>query len=102
MEKVKKDLAKVSNVASQVMELTGQLVEIFKNQSYLVVRDNAQAFFTSQLNMYAELTEDELLDALCFFCDYIENTDACKDGKMLNDISRKFLDICTTEIAENS
>lgn len=31
MEKIKKDLAKVSNVAEQVMELTGQLVEIFKN-----------------------------------------------------------------------
>ena len=48
--------------------------------------------------MYAELTEEELLDALYF----IENTDACKDGKMLNEISRKFLDICTTDIAENS
>jgi hypothetical protein len=52
--------------------------------------------------MYAELTEEELLDALCFFCDFIENTDACKDGKMLNEISKKFLEICTTDIAENS
>jgi len=46
MEKVKKDLARVSNVAEQVMELTGQLVEIFKNQAYLVVRDNALPFFS--------------------------------------------------------
>ena len=31
MERVKQDLAKVSKVACEVMELTGQLVEIFKN-----------------------------------------------------------------------
>jgi len=30
MEQIKQDLAKVSGVASQIMELTGQLVEIFK------------------------------------------------------------------------
>jgi len=46
MEKFKKDLARVSNVAEQVMELTGQLVEIFKNQAYLVVKDNALSFFS--------------------------------------------------------
>jgi len=45
-EKFKKDLARVSNVAEQVMELTGQLVEIFKNQAYLVVKDNALSFFS--------------------------------------------------------
>ena len=44
-ETMKKDLAKVSDVACQVMELTGQLVEIFKNRAYVAVRDNAQAFF---------------------------------------------------------
>ena len=44
-EKLKKDLAKVSDVACQVMELTGQLVEVFKNRAYAVVRDNAVQFF---------------------------------------------------------
>ena len=67
-----------------------------------MVKDNAYPFFFNQLNMFSELTEDELLDAICFFCDFIENTDACKDAKSLNEISKKFLDICTTEIAENS
>jgi hypothetical protein len=41
IEKVKQDLAKVSDVACQVMELTGQLVEIFKNRAFEVVKNNA-------------------------------------------------------------
>jgi hypothetical protein len=36
------------------------------------------------LEIYQELTEDELLDALCFFCDFVENTDAHKDQAMLH------------------
>ena len=43
--------------------------------------------------MYKELTEDELLDALCFFCDYVENTDANKDSDIVNQLSQKFLEI---------
>jgi len=31
------------------MELTGQLVEIFKNKAFEVVKNNAQAFFANQL-----------------------------------------------------
>lgn len=102
IEKVKQDLAKVSDVACQVMELTGQLVEIFKNRAFEVVKNNAQAFFANQLQQSAELTEDELLDALCFFCDYVENTDIRKDHKMINELAKKFLEICQTEAAENS
>jgi len=102
MERVKQDLAKVSRVACQVMELTGQLVEIFKDQAYPVVRDNAQPFFFTQLSMYNELTEDELLDALCFFCDFVENTDAKKDHKLVNDLGQKYLQICQTDMAEDS
>lgn len=47
IEKVKQDLAKVSNVACQIMELTGQLVEVFKNRAYEVVKNNAQTFFAN-------------------------------------------------------
>jgi hypothetical protein len=39
------------------------------------------------------LTEDELLDALCFFCDFVENTDASREGKMINELAKKFLEI---------
>lgn len=81
------------------MELTGQLVEIFKNRAYPVVRDNAVQFFAKQLEMYQELTEDELLDALCFFCDYIENTDANKDSATVNHLANKFLEISMADPA---
>lgn len=57
------------------------------------MRDNAVQFFAKQLEMYQELTEDELLDALCFFCDYIENTDANKDSATVNQLAHKFLEI---------
>lgn len=88
---MKEDLAKVSKIASQVMELTGQLVEIFKNRAFGVVRDNALGFFAKQLELYQDLTEDELLDMLCFFCDYVENTDANKDIQSVNQIASKFI-----------
>lgn len=102
MERIKKDLAKVGKVACQVMELTGQLVDIFKDRAFAVVRDNALPFFLNQLNLYAELTEDELLDALCFVCDYCEHTPASNDAKFVNDMGRKFLEICQGEVAEES
>jgi len=43
-----------------------------------------------------------LLDALCFFCDYVENTDIKRDNKMINELAKKFLEICQSETAENS
>lgn len=54
------------------------------------------------MQLSADLTEDELLDALCFFCDYVENTDARKDHTMLNELAKKFLEICQTDLAESS
>lgn len=102
IERMKADLAKVSGVASQVMELTGQLVEIFKNRAFAVVRDNALQFFAKQLEMHNEITEDELLDALCFFCDYVENTDANKDVATLSQLSAKFVEIGLKEDQDDS
>jgi hypothetical protein len=90
---MKDDLAKVSKVGSQTMELTGQLVEIFKNRAFTTVRDNALGYFAKQLEAYKELTEDELLDTLCFFCDYVENTDANKDFASINQLAVKFNEI---------
>ena len=82
------------------MELTGQLVEIFKNRAYVAVRDNAQAFFYNQLQQYRELTEDELLDALCFFCDFVENTDARTEAAAVNLLAEKFLEISMADPAQ--
>lgn len=42
---------------------------------------------------FKELNEDELLNVLCFFCDYIENTDARLDHAVLNQVAGKFLEI---------
>jgi len=35
------EISKVSKVATQVMELTGQLSDIFKAASYQTIRENA-------------------------------------------------------------
>ena len=101
VEAIKADLAKISNVSSQVMELTGQLVEIFKQKAEEVVQNNAQMFFATQLQTYSELTSDELLDALCFFCDFIENTSHHNNQDMLSDLSKKFLEISETPIGQS-
>jgi len=93
--KLKSDLTKVSCVASQIMELTGQLCEIFKEAAYPCVRDNAVPHFAKNLEVHQELDEDELLDALCFFCDYVENTPARDDKVSLNQLAAKFLEIDT-------
>lgn len=84
------------------MELTGQLVEIFQAKAFAVVRDNAQPFFLNQLSQFADLTDDELLDALCFFTDFVDNTDAKLDIQLVNDLASKFLQICTTPAFEDS
>ena len=41
LEQIKEELAKVGNLASQVMEVTGQLCDIFKDAAFETVRDNA-------------------------------------------------------------
>lgn len=48
------------------------------------------------------MTDDELLDALCFFCDFVDNTEARNDAKLVNDLGRKFLEIMQTEKVEDS
>lgn len=41
VERIKEDLAKMTSVTTQVMELTGQLVEIFKDQAEPTVKAGA-------------------------------------------------------------
>jgi len=49
MEKIKEEMSKVGRVASQVMELTGQLVEKFKDQAFEVVDTNSKAYWAAQM-----------------------------------------------------
>jgi len=83
----------IAKISTQVMELTGQLCEIFKNRAFPVVKENALEFFGKQLESFKALTDDELLATLCFFCDYIENTDARLDAGFVNQVGAKFLEI---------
>jgi hypothetical protein len=74
VERIKEDLAKMTSVTTQVMELTGQLVEIFKKDAEQTVRTGAFTYFAGILQDYNSVTEDEVIDALCFFCDFVEHT----------------------------
>lgn len=49
-------------------------------------------FFAMNLNNYKNITESELLDSTCFFCDYIEYSDH-SDENMINELNAKYLEI---------
>ena len=74
METIKEEFAKIGRLGSQTMELTGQLVEIFKDQAAEVVKTNSLSYWAALLQSFNDLTEEEVLDALCYFCDVIDNT----------------------------
>jgi hypothetical protein len=44
-EKIKGDIAEVGKLSEQVMELSGQLCDIYKNNAFDLIKDNAQTFF---------------------------------------------------------
>ena len=48
-EKIKEEMAQVGRVASQVMELTGQLVEKFKDQALPIVESSSKAYWAAQM-----------------------------------------------------
>ena len=47
LEKIKDEMAQVGRVASQVMELTGQLVEKFKDQALACVESSSKAYWAT-------------------------------------------------------
>lgn len=47
MEKIKDEMAQVGRVAMQAMELSGQLVEKFKDQAFSVVDSSSKAYWAS-------------------------------------------------------
>lgn len=92
MDIIKEELPKVSRTSSYVMELSGQLVDIFKGAVEPVIKENCLNFFALALNNFKDLTEDELLDCMCFFCDFIEHA-SHSDANVMADLSVKFLEI---------
>lgn len=49
MDKIKDEMAQVGRVASQAMELSGQLVEKFKDQAFTCVDTSSKAYWANQL-----------------------------------------------------
>ena len=93
IEKIKDEMAGVGRVASQAMELAGQLVEKFKDQAFQVVDSSSKTYWATQLHQFNNLAEDELLDVLCFFCDFVDNTSFSKDVAVVTQLTEKFLEV---------
>ena len=82
------------------MEVTGHLVEIFQAKAENVVKTNAHWYFASQLNNYAQLQEFEVLDSLCYFCDFVENTSCATETATLVELTQKYLDVLSSKHGE--
>jgi len=93
LEKIKEEMAEVGRVASQAMELSGQLVEKFGDRAFSAVDSSSKAYWATQLHGFSELTEEELLDALCFWCDFVDNTSIKSDVGTITQLTEKFLEI---------
>ena len=92
LETMKDQLAKLTKPATYVMEISGQLCQGFKTQVAQVVRENFLNYFAMSLQSYKTLSESELLDATCFFCDFIEHSFHSDTG-MIAELTNKFLEI---------
>lgn len=57
-----------------------------------MVKTNFLNFFAMNLNSYKSISESELLDATCFFCDFIEYA-YHEDSAMITELNAKFLEI---------
>ena len=91
-EKVKEELAKQCESSTYVMEISGQLVLNFGESIASMVKTHFLNYFAINLNAYKNLTESELLDATCFFCDFIEYS-FHSDAGMISELNAKFLEI---------
>jgi hypothetical protein len=72
------------------------------------VKTHLLNYFALNLNMYKSLTESELLDATCFFCDFIEYASyTAEAASMMTELTHKFIeifnageDIATTDVKQ--
>jgi hypothetical protein len=92
LDNIKVELSKVCEASSYVMEISGQLVLNYGEQVVPFVRDNIMNYFALNLENFAELSESELLDATCFFCDFVEYA-FHSDVMMMYELCVKFIDI---------
>lgn len=92
-ETFKETLAKISSPSTYVMEISGQLVLNFGDQLTALVKSHLLNFFAMNLHAYQQLSESELLDATCFFCDFVEYALKTADTNMVQELNSKFLEI---------
>ena len=92
METLTLELAKVCSASTYVMEISGQLVQNFGVRAQSMVKQNLQNYFAQNLNEFKVLSESELLDATCFFCDFVEYANN-QDEAMIIELNNKFIDI---------
>lgn len=92
IEVMKENLAKLTAPSTYIMEISGQLVLNFKEQVATMVKTNFLNYFALNLNNYKNISESELLDATCFFCDFIEYS-YHNDTAMITELTDKFLEI---------
>jgi hypothetical protein len=94
LEKIKEELGKVSRSATYIMECSGQLVLNFGPSVANMVKTHFLNFFALNLNAYKTLSESELLDSTCFFCDFIQYSYHSADAvPMITELNVKFLEI---------
>lgn len=91
-ENMKVELAKQLEASTYIMETSGQLVTNFKEKVTDLIKTSMLNFFALNLNSYKDLSESELLDATCFFCDFIEYSHHT-DQNMIFELNNKYLEI---------
>ena len=67
-----------------------------------MVKTHLLNFFALNLNNYKNLSESELLDCECFFCDFIEYSFHATDPSMVLELNNKFLEIFTNTQYEDA
>lgn len=97
LERVKEEIAKICEASTYVMEISGQLVTNFGEAVAATVKGNWLNYFAMNLTQYKNLSESELLDATCFFCDFIEYS--FHDAGMASELLAKFIEIFGTSAA---
>ena len=92
IENMKEELAQLTAPSTYIMEISGQLVLNFGEMVGQMVKTNFLNYFALNLNNYKNLSESELLDATCFFCDFVEYS-YHSDVAMITELNNKFLEI---------
>lgn len=96
IESMKENLCKLTAPSTYVMEISGQLVLNFGEIMAPLVKANFLNYFALNLHNFKNISESELLDATCFFCDFVEYAFKNSDANTLQELNIKFLEIFNT------